>query len=157
MESARQICGWAAVLAEIALAQRSKANQKLREQIAANYRKHLSVTPLEGFEKRIENLKDFVKLPRYSQQKAWDRKLLLSAYHFLIEWKHLIPNEASRVARALWLLMRGESVTDSTIRRWLRRERARGGPDFAPIKAYADGKSVPHRRRVALSTAPKDK
>ncbi len=47
-----------------------------------------------------------------------DVKRLLAEYHFCINRTNLIPIEAERVMRALYLLTRDESDSGRTIRIW---------------------------------------
>ena len=146
-----QIRKWTVALTKIVLAQRTESSQKLRKKLAAYYRKQDS-------EKRqraqrwpgLNSLKELIELPAYSRRKARDVKRLLAEYHFCINRTNLIPIEAERVMRALWLLTRGESVSGRTIRLWKARERAYGGAHRAPIKCYADRKSFPRRSNAVL-------
>jgi hypothetical protein len=134
------------MLANVVLAQRTERSEKLRPKIAAYHRDRYS-KQVNSFDAHLQSLKEFEELPPYSRQKAWHTKVALEAYHFSFDRMGLIPNEANIVARGLWLFMRGETVSGKTIRRWLVRERIGGGPGRAPIKAYADALSVPHRRK----------
>jgi hypothetical protein len=139
----------ALILTKVVLAQRSKSSAKLREKIATYHRKRQSVKH-RGPQRwpRLRDIKELSQLPVYSRQKAEDVKQLLREYRTCITRMQLIPIEAETVSRALWLAVRGASVSGRTIRLWLARERAYGGPGRAPIKSYADAKSVPHSTRT---------
>lgn len=54
--------------------------------------------------------------------------------------------EANTSARGKWLRRFGKRCNERTIRRIAARVQACGGPELAPIDAYADAKSVPHTR-----------
>ena len=54
--------------------------------------------------------------------------------------------KANATARGRWIRIFGSRCSERTIRRIAVRVQACGGPELAPIDAYADQKSIPHAR-----------
>ena len=92
--------------------------------------------------------RELATLPPTSQTLAEQRKLVLAVFWQSLERQHAV-GVANAEARAAWLKMFGEACSYKTIQRWVAAIEQRGGPDLAPVEAYAglkseDGKSVPH-------------
>jgi len=106
------------------------------------------------------------QLPPATQEKAQKvREVMLAYFAALDQGKQ--KNEANAIARSLWVRLfpeppasskkkRKPCCTSKTISNWEKKIKDRGGPDFAPIEAYADGKSVPHVSTRLESRIPAD-
>lgn len=101
-------------------------------------------------------------LPPGSQVLAQRRKDVLAVFWQALE-RGRNAGQANSDTRAAWLsAFGGEACNEKTIRRWVAAIEARGGPDLAPLEAYAGlksghGKSVPHaaaRRETRLGIPP---
>lgn len=88
--------------------------------------------------------KEIGTLPPASQEKAKKVRAVMEVYFAAAESMTL--GAANTKAQAKWLELFGEACNEKTIRRWADKIEARGGPEFAPLEAYADNKSVPHVR-----------
>ena len=76
---------------------------------------------------------------------AFDVQKVLDGYFAAID-SGIDETKANVSARSRWLRLFGKRCSERTIRRIASRVHACGGPELAPIDAYADQKSVPHAR-----------
>jgi hypothetical protein len=130
-----------------------------RDSYVAKNRERLSAAYLKRLGKKREKLrlegaswrpaKPFTALPESSQQRARGRKKVLAAYYTAVEIG-LPPSLAELVAREMGLLQFGKAPCARNIRGYVRRVESFGGPDSAPISAYADSRSGPHRSKNDL-------
>ena len=100
---------------------------------------------VRAVETRWEPAKEIGTLPPASQEKATRVREVMSVY-FAASEAGMTLSGANQRARAKWVEVFGEECNEKTIRRWADKIEARGGPQFAPLEAYADNKSVPHER-----------
>lgn len=113
---------------------------------------------------RFEPCRELATLPPVTQTLAEQRKEVLAVFWTALERFANLPDKVTRAkeeTRAAWLRMFGKAPTEKTIRRWVAAIEERGGPDLAPVEAYAGlksehGKSVPHHaaRLVAKLEIP---
>jgi hypothetical protein len=87
--------------------------------------------------------KKFADLPASAQSRTLQRRTVMQAFYSATKMGFRTV-EAQRAAGAVSLLEYGEAPCCRTIRRFANRVSACGGPELAPIEAYADGKSCPH-------------
>jgi hypothetical protein len=86
----------------------------------------------------------FASLPKSSQQRAYKKKSVLGAYYIAVEERGLPTGLAELVACQIGFLLFGKAPHGHTIRRYVARIEACGGPEKAPMEAYADNLSCPH-------------
>ena len=91
----------------------------------------------------------FVNLPDSSKKRTEMRQRILNAHYTGVKAVQLPPS----LAREAGLLIFGEAPCSRTVRRYVARIEACGGPELAPIEAYSDGKSCHHRRKARLANA----
>jgi hypothetical protein len=92
-------------------------------------------------------------LPKFTQQKAERIKTVLFDYFRELDSgsTELLANQK---ARGTWLVQfYGKHCDERTIRRRARRVSEFGGPTFAPIEAYCDVKSTPHREESTATAS----
>jgi hypothetical protein len=89
--------------------------------------------------------KIFSELPQSSQRRAFYRRIILVAFYAAVDAGATF-GYAELAARGVSLAIFGKAVDAKTIRRTVGRIETCGGPDLAPLEAYADCKSVPHPR-----------
>lgn len=139
---------WVILTAKLLLSLRSRPPHRAKQlqTLAASYREKLSEKRMriQRSRKKWRYKKAIEELPEFSQRKAHGVKLALGAYYTAID-VGLPPGCAADVARLTWLLLLGKAISRRSVRRLIDRLETRGGPDLAPIEAYADGKSVRHR------------
>ena len=95
--------------------------------------------------KRWRPTKKLANLPPYSQAEAYGRRLVLQTYCEALA-NGLIPAQAERIARMMYLLIFDKAFCGKSLRRLVAIVRARGGISRASIEAFATGKSIAHRR-----------
>jgi hypothetical protein len=88
----------------------------------------------------------FASLPESSRRRTKNRKIMIDAYYMALVEMGLPSSYAQLAACGIGLLVFGKAPCRRTIRRYVNRIEACGGPEVAPIEAYADGKSCPHAR-----------
>ena len=96
---------------------------------------------------RCQATKSFAAQPPYSQQKALNMKLVLDAYYAAVA-AGLSASYAENLARAFGLFIFDKAINSRTLRRRMDRVEKCGGPASAPMEAYTDQLSVPHRKAL---------
>jgi hypothetical protein len=61
---------------------------------------------------------------------------------------------AKALAMRAWEYLFGKKCNELTIRNWVNRIESRGGFEFAPMEAYCDGKSRPHKKAQLVARLP---
>lgn len=121
---------------------RAQLEEQRRRQGCWSYAELLNVRAVET---RWEPAKEIGTLPPASQEKATRVREVMAVY-FAASEAGMTLSAANQRARAKWVEVFGEECNEKTVRRWADKIEARGGPQFAPLEAYADNKSVPHER-----------
>src|SRR6266536_4023868 len=143
LSNAPSLRKWALQTAKLVSAFHSRPHtQKLLRILAADYRDRLghkrrksSATRWWRTEWRPK--KRFQELPPFSQRKDLNVKSLVSTYYLAIN-AGLPPGHAELVGCIAWLLIFKKSISPRHFRRIISRVEKCGGPDLAPIEAYAD-------------------
>lgn len=109
---------------------------------------HDLLRALRGIQVGWEPRKKFTELLPEAQERAEKVRAVLAVYYQSRKLGRG-KTESCRMAMDQWLAQFGETVTDRTIREWVKRINLRGGPD-APLEAYADGRNGSAKPRKGL-------
>jgi hypothetical protein len=143
---------WVAATANLVSTVRSKPQTaKLLQSLANNYRERITKerktsSATRWWRTKWRPKKNFNQLPQSSQQKALKVKTVVSSFYMAIE-KGLSSGHAEQVAGLAWSLLFGKPISLRHLRRIITRVEDCGGPESAPNEAYADQRSVPHRKK----------
>jgi hypothetical protein len=91
--------------------------------------------------------------PKSARYIAEKRKAALSFYYKAID-EGRTKEVAKQLAMNAWRDLFGTECNEKTIRRWVDMIDERGGFQFAPMEAYCDGKSCPHKKAQLTSKLP---
>src|SRR6266849_4060360 len=141
---------WASATASLLQALHSGAyGVRHRHRLSSRYRERLEAKrrKAQASGARCQATKPFGALPPYSQQKALNMKLVLDANYAAVA-DGLTAGYAESVARALSVLIFDKAIHSRTLRRKIARVERGGAPELAPIEAFADELSVPHRNAL---------